>query len=76
MKSIPAIPDRFNSEQQALETILTLARGFVDSGMKIQEPKNTAQKNVLSLSDQRSGGYMVLCALLFLLGLIAGSLSR
>jgi hypothetical protein len=74
VKSVPAIPDRFNSEQEALETIFRLARGFVDSGMKVQEPEYTAQKNCRPLRDQRSGAFMVLCALLFLLGVMAGSL--
>ena len=54
VKSVPAIPDRFNSGQEALETILRLAWGFVDSGMKIQETKYTAQKNARPLREQRS----------------------
>ena len=38
-------------------TILRLARGFVDSGMKIQETKYTAQKNARPLREQRSTGF-------------------
>src|SRR5690348_10603001 len=37
-------------------TILRLARGFVESGMKIQAT-NTAQKNARPLREQRSTGF-------------------
>jgi hypothetical protein len=62
VKSIPVIPDRFNSEQQALETILRLTRGVVDSVMKVQQAKYTAQRMPGAARPALHGLYGSLCA--------------
>ena len=74
VKSVPAIPDRFNSGQEALETILRLAWGFVDSGMKIQETNIQRKRMPGRCANSVPRVFMVLCVLLFLLGVMAGSL--